>query len=106
MTKRTKAKRIEAWEGSTAVLHPDGVLELFGGAMVHVRAEAAKTPGARALLVVEADPLARLKEDVVRAAEDLIARYRASALGPKDSEVGWEAALFRAVERLERRKTR
>lgn len=38
---------------TTAVLHPDGVLEVMGGAMRHVKAEAMKTPGARAIRVRE-----------------------------------------------------
>lgn len=44
---------------TTAVLHPDGVLEVMGGALVHVRAEARKTPGARAIVMREVRPRKR-----------------------------------------------
>lgn len=41
---------------TTAIVHPDGTLEVMGGAMRHVRLEAAKTPGARAVVVREVPP--------------------------------------------------
>lgn len=41
---------------TTAVLHPNGELEVMGGPMRHVRYEAAKYPGARAIVVREVLP--------------------------------------------------
>lgn len=52
-------KRAKRLFQTTAVLHPDGELEVFGGALRHVRAEAEKTPGARAIVVREVRPSKR-----------------------------------------------
>lgn len=103
MTKRTKAKpktkapKVERWS-TTAILHPepggDFSAEMMGGAMVHVRAEAAKTPGARAVLLVEANPRA----DAVLAA----ARKWVRSEPGSDPFGDAENALVRAVEALER----
>jgi hypothetical protein len=43
----------------TAILYPDGYIDTMGGTMANVRAEAAKTPGARAIVVREVPPAQR-----------------------------------------------
>jgi hypothetical protein len=54
-------KKAELFQ-TTAVLHPDGTLEVMGGSMRHVRAEAAKTLAARAIVVREVPPAGDLGE--------------------------------------------
>lgn len=46
---------------TTAILHADGELEVMGGSMREVRESAKHSPGARAILLVEAD----LRRDAV-----------------------------------------
>ena len=88
MTKRTKAKRIEAW----AVV--------VDGRIIDVSADESAIgagAGARTAHLVEADPLARLKEDVVRCA-------KAWAADDTEDRAWTTNELLAAVERLERKR--
>lgn len=114
MTKRTKAKRIEAWATAKPGLQLFALLSDDGGLLDDPTGHVFTDPddpeqlrpdwrkvGLRVARFVPADPLARLKEDVLRAARK-VWRTTGNNADPK-----WLRAVHElegAVERLERRK--
>lgn len=91
---KRKTKPSGAMRPCTAILRADGDLEVMGGSMADVREYAKGTPGARAVLLVEADPLVRLKEDVLRCAQAASLRWCTET----------KQALLRAVAKLDAKK--
>lgn len=91
-TKRTKAKRIEAW----FLLDSGGLPLWYSGKSAADRRKSIRE-GSRYAYLVEADPLARLKEDVVKAARAFAKKYQ-------DEGTASLTSLLRAVERLERKR--
>lgn len=105
LTKRTKAKRIEAWAAVFAETgsqcEQDSVFFEKESAAYVAKLFSGFTYGSRIAHLVEADPLARLKEDVVRAARK-VWRTTGNNTDPK-----WLRAVHElegAVERLERKR--
>ena len=101
--KRTKAKRIEAWAAVFAETgsqcEQDSVFfEKESAAYVAKLYDARPT---RAAHLVEADPLARLKEDVLRAARKV---WRTAGLNTDPKWLRAVHDLEGAVERLERKR--
>lgn len=95
MTKRTKAKRIEAWWCAKC----SGAVAVCGGGLSGCAGpHCEECGGMKVVHLVEADPLARLKEDVV--AECL----RWLRLNPEDFYASTTLALKAAAERLERKR--
>lgn len=110
---RRKGPKMEAWKGSTAILHVDGTLELMGGPLAEVRKEAEVMCG-RALFVAEVDPdrerhaeIGRLlleERAAMRALEYADTRdEREPASARHESARKRLAAALAAVEKLQRK---
>ena len=114
--KRTKAKRIEAWAVWDNPPAPgDSGREGFQSELHASKGDAYEVANrydagaCRVVHLVEADPLARLKEDVVRAAVERLRAEREMMVAPfarerTDACSRAGLKLVAAVERLERKR--
>lgn len=86
---------------TTAILHADGELEVMGGSMREVRESAKHSPGARAILLVEADPRRDAELKALRKLADAAAVWVKAEPG-SDPFGDAENALANAVAAVEK----